>query len=658
MRIAEVACPVPLHKTFHYEVPPGWSVEPGRRVRVPFGPRRLTGLVVSVFEGEPQRPLKRLEAVIDGSPALDSESVDTARWLARRYGAPIGECVKAMLPVYVKSLQEPVEWPGPAPRPQGAPSFTLTPGQDAALRTLLDRLEARRFSAVMLYGVPASGKTEVYLRLIRKAIEGGGQALFLLPEISLTQPFFDEFSSSLDVPVVLWHSRLTAAQRRKAWLGLRRGQIRVVVGARSAALLPLPKLRVVALDEEQDESFKQEGQAPVYHARDVALERAKRAGALVVLGSATPSLEAWQMAREGAVEVCAMPDRVSSVARPEVGVLPVPKFGQCLSDELVGRLKERLARGEQSILLVNRRGFATLVMCYKCGWVDRCPSCGVAKIQHEAAGGGFELRCHHCEKKGPVPPMCPQCKNPGLRVAGIGTQKVVAEVKRAVPGARVLRMDRDTVSKEHKEESRIYERFLRKEADILVGTKLVAKSFHFPDVTLVGVVDADTMLHMPDFRASERTTQLLVQVAGRSGRAGKKGEVLLQTLHPEHLSISKTVGGDYASFADAELALRRELGYPPYSTLVRLIWTGKDEAAVAEAAAAGCERLRAELLSQGHEVVGPAPAVLRLQARKFRYHALLKTPLDQLDHALAAVHAVAVPSGLKLKVNVDPYDFF
>jgi len=353
-----------------------------------------------------------------------------------------------------------------------------------------------------------------------------------------------------------------------------------------------------------------------------------------------------------------MPDRVSSVSRPDVGVLPVPKFGQCLSDELVARLKERLARGEQSILLVNRRGFATLIMCYKCGWIDRCPSCGVAKIQHEAPGGGFELRCHHCERKGPVPPMCPQCKNPGLRVAGIGTQKVVAEVKRSVPGARVLRMDRDTVSKEHKEESRIYERFLKKEADILVGTKLVAKSFHFPDVTLVGVVDADTMLHMPDFRSSERTTQLLIQVAGRSGRAGKKGEVLLQTLHPEHLAIAKTVHGDYAAFADAELALRRELGYPPYSTLIRLVWTGKEEEAVALAAAAACERLRGELLSQGHEVVGPAPAVLKLQARKFRYHALLKSPTDQLDAALAAIHAAPSPSAVKLKVNVDPYDFF
>ena len=257
-----------------------------------------------------------------------------------------------------------------------------------------------------------------------------------------------------------------------------------------------------------------------------------------------------------------------------------------------------------------------------------------------------------------MPSACPTCKNDALRVAGVGTQKVVSEVKKALPGARVLRMDSDTVAKERKQDSRLYERFLNKEADVLVGTKLVAKSFHFPDVTLVGVVDADTMLNMPDFRSSERTMQLLAQVAGRSGRAGKKGEVLLQTLHPEHLAIAKTVRGDYGEFADAELLLRRELGYPPYSTLVRLIWSGKDEPAVAETAQACCDSLRSALAAAGHEVVGPAPAVLRLQGRKFRYHALIKCPSERLEQALMAARSSASPSTVKLKLNVDPYDFF
>lgn len=337
----------------------------------------------------------------------------------------------------------------------------------------------------------------------------------------------------------------------------------------------------------------------------------------------------------------------------------MPAFGRCLSEELLGKLKERLARREQSILLVNRRGFATLVMCFKCGWVDRCPSCGVAKIQHQEEDGTFALRCHHCMKKGPMPAKCPQCANAALRVAGTGTQKVVSELKRALPGVRVLRMDRDSLSKENKREEKIYQRFASGQADVLVGTKLVAKSFHFPEVTLVGVIDADTMIHMPDFRASERTMQLLAQVAGRSGRADKAGEVLLQTMHPDHAAISQTVSGDYAAFAENELFARRELGYPPYSVLVRLIWSGKNEEVVGETAKKAAEKLREMLSIAGHEVVGPAPAVRPKDAGKFRYHLLLKVPGQaDLERALEAARGCETPSGVKLKINVDPYDLF
>jgi primosomal protein N' (replication factor Y) len=659
-RIASVAFPVPLHKAFHYLVPEGVVLEPGCRVRAPFGPRRLTGTVLEVFEGVPERKLKFLDSLLDRRPVLPRELLDCAVWMARRYGAPIGECLRCVLPAFIKDSEEsaPV-----APRPASPPpaaTFTLTSGQTQALSSLSDKLSGRRHGAALLYGVPASGKTEVYLRLIRQVAASGGQALFLLPEISLTRPFFDEFSASLDVPVVLWHSKLTARERRLSWLALRRGDIKVVVGARSAALLPFQDLRLIVLDEEQDESFKQEGQSPLYHARDVALHRGKACGAVVVLGSATPSLETWEAARRGEIELIAMPDRVSAVARPNVTVLPLPPFGRCLSEELLMKLRERLERKEQSILLVNRRGFSTLIMCYKCGWVDRCPSCGVAKIQHEERDGSFLLRCHHCEGKGPMPAACPDCKNPDLRVAGTGTQKVVAEVRRALPGARVLRMDRDTVDRERKQDKRIYDRFRAGEADVLVGTKLVAKSFHFPEVTLVGVIDADTMLHMPEFRASERTMQLLAQVAGRAGRAEKKGEVVLQTLQPGHIAIAGAVAGDYGDFAVRELALRRELGYPPYCLLVRLLWTGADEEKLAETAGAACGVLRRALAPSGHEVIGPAPAVLPKARGKFRYHALMKVvePDQCLAGVLEQARAVELPSGVKLKINVDPYDLF
>ncbi len=662
MRIAEVVFPVPLPKGFHYRVPDGLTLAPGSRVRAPFGPRVALGTVLSVFDGEPTRPLKPLERPIDSAPALTEEGVACARWMSRRFGASIGECVKALIPPYVKSLDEPSPVAPRPPRADAAPAFELTPGQAQALERLNALLAERKAARVVLFGVPASGKTEVYLRLIRKALEGGGQTLFLLPEIALTRPFFDEFAASLGVPVALWHSGLTPRERRLTWLAVRRGDIKVVVGARSACLLPFKDLRLAVLDEEQDESFKQDGSAPFYHARDVALERARAFGALAVLGSATPSLEAWDLARRGEAELVRMPDRVSKVEKPSVRILPMPGFGEVLSEELVAKMKLRLERREQIILLVNRRGFSTLTMCHKCRWIDRCADCGVAKIQHEgpsAADGRstWLLICHHCGKTWPPPSNCGSCGANAVRVSGVGTQKVAAEVKKRLPGVRVLRMDRDTVSKEHKQEESIYDRFRARQADVLVGTKLVAKSFHFPDVTLVGVVDADTMLHMPDFRSAERTLQMLVQVAGRSGRADKPGEVVLQTLSPDHEAIKGAAAGDYAAWADGELIARRELRYPPSASLLRGVLAGKDEARVVAAAKALVAGL-SEHLGLEAEVVGPAPALLREVRGKFRHHLLVKLAPERVEAALAFARAKPQPSGVRHTHDVDPYDMF
>lgn len=655
MRIAEIAFPVPLPKGYHYLVPDGMNVAVGSRVRAPFGPRKAAGVVLSVFDGEPQRPLKAVDSLVDARPALSPEGVACARFMARRFGAPIGEALKALVPPFVKSLDEPVEVFASPARTEAAPSFTLTPGQAAALERLESLLDARAHATALIFGVPASGKTEVYLRLIRRAIKDGGQAAFLLPEISLTRPFFDEFAASLGVPVALWHSGLTPRERRRAWLAISRGDVKVVVGARSACLLPYRSLRLVVLDEEQDESFKQDSNSPFYHAREVAIERAKAFGALAVLGSATPSIEAWSMARSGGAELLAMPDRVSSVPRAPVTTLPPGRFGEVLSEELVDKMAERLRRGEQSILLVNRRGFSTLTTCGKCRWIDRCGDCGVAKIAHESPDG-FVMICHHCGRKWPPPAKCGACGEPAMRTGGVGTQRVAAEVKRRLPGARVLRMDRDTVSKEAKLEEAVYDRFRAHKADVLVGTKLVAKSFHFPEVTLVGVVDADTMLHMPDFRSAERTMQLLAQVAGRAGRADKPGEVLLQTLSPEHEAIKGAAAGDYAAWADAELASRVELSYPPSGGLIRAILSCADEAKLTEAGAAWADALRA-LMPAPVDIVGPAPALLRQVRGKFRDNVLIKLPAAGVEEGLKTARACPLSSSIKLSLDADPYDF-
>jgi primosomal protein N' (replication factor Y) len=677
MRIAEVAMPVPLDKAFDYEVPAplAAAVAPGSRVRAAFGPRRLVGFVLSVRDGEPSRPLKPLEKVMDPAPLLSAEQVALARWLAARYCAPVGECAKALLPANVRSGLRPVVLPdaGALPEPPAAaPSpFELTPGQASSFARLDALLEERRFAAALIHGVPASGKTEVYLRLLRRAARGGGQALFLVPEIALTKPFFAEFSASLGLPVALWHSGVGAKAKRETWLGLRAGSVRVVVGARSAALLPFKDLRLVVVDEEQDESYKEDDNAPYYHARDVVMERARASGALVVLGSATPSLESYALAVPGGpVELLRMDERVAR-GTPPPAVRVLTRRGvehECLSLELLAAVKDRLQRREQAILLVNRRGYSNFVMCRACSWVARCPTCAVAFVHHKGAAAdnqdlfsgpaSYRLLCHHCGKDEPVPANCGRCGKGPLRFSGVGTQKVVEELARRLPGARVLRMDGDSTAGEKATEAGVWGAFRDGKADVLVGTKLVAKGYHFPRVTLVGVVDADTMLSMPDFRAAERTVQMLVQAAGRAGRADKAGEVILQTCQPTHYAIQSVARGDYGGYAQEELAYRRDLRYPPAASLARLLFLGKTEKATKAAGAAVAEALRAAA-GDPESVLGPAPGVHSKFEDRWRWHVLVKAADPaRLAAAVAAAKAVPLPSGVQVKVNVDPYDMF
>ena len=664
MRIVEVAFPIPLDRTFHYLIGDGISsLKPGMRVKAPFGTRKLTGFVVSIFEGEPARPLKPIDEILDPEPLLDLEGFNCALWMSKRYGAPLGECLKSVLPSFIKfpSLnsrkKKKVPLSEEKKKEKGA-EFVLTPDQAAALSKLADRLSLNQFHAALIYGVPASGKTEVYRRLILQTVKSGAQALFLVPEISLAGPFFKEFSSLFDFPVDLWHSQVPLGKRKQAWMGLRQGEPRLVVGARSASLLPFKNLKLIVIDEEQDESFKQEGQIPYYHARDVAFFRAKAHQSLLILGSATPSLESWSQAEKGEIELIEMSRRVSLIARPSVVTVLPPTQGKTLSNTLVAKIQERLFRREQVILLVNRRGFSTLILCSRCGWAARCPSCGVAKIAHESSDGKLFLQCHHCDAKTPLPQSCEKCGHAVLRSIGAGTQKIVSELKSVLPMGRVLRLDRDSLSEDNKEEKKIYEKFLSQEADILVGTKLIAKSFHFPNVTLVGVVDSDLMLSMPDFRASERAMQLLAQVAGRSGRADKPGEVILQTLSPAHPAVSQTISGDYARFAEEELKARKDLRYPPYCSLTRLVWESEDKARVRQAAADAAEILKDTLKISGHECVGPSPCVLSILRNFHREHLLIKSPSERWQEALSAARNLKTPKGVYFKINSDPYDLF
>ncbi len=679
MRIAEVACPVPLARTFDYEVPEALAdrLVPGVRVAVPFGPRRLTGVVLSARTGEPSRPLKAIQSALDVEPLLGPEMLELARWLSAKYAAPPGEVCKSLLPNYVRTGVRGQAAPLPASEPDTTPrerGFELTPGQEEAVSHLTARIRTGGYEAALLFGVPASGKTEVYISLIREAVAKGGQALFLVPEISLTRPFFEDFERRAGLPVALWHSQVGNKARREAWLGVRRGEVRVVVGARSASLLPFKDLRLAVVDEEQDESYKQDGQAPHYHTRDVVIQRAKRFGALAVLGSATPSLETLALVDSGQATLIRMPERVArTTPPPTVHVVAPPQgAGRCLSDALVERLRDRLNRREQSILLVNRRGHSAFLWCRKCGWVARCVSCGLAYVMHEGAQAnaapqpglfgaeaGFGLLCHHCGRRAQVPTGCVGCKTGALSAGGAGTQRVVSELRSRLSGAKVLRMDSDTVSKERTEslkDPRIHDQFKAGEADILVGTKLVAKGFHFPNVTLVGVVDADAMLQMPDFRAAERTLQLLIQVAGRAGRADKPGEVLIQSANRTHYAVASVLAGDYLAFARQEMGFRKELAYPPASGLIRVLLSGPKAEQVEAEADALAQRLKSSL--KGAEIVGPSPGVYQKLRGKFRYHLLVKLREASPEAVSEVLAKEQAGSGVKLSVQVDPYDLF
>ncbi len=657
MSAAEIAFDIPLHRTFHYSVPRELidRVRPGVRVAAPFGGQRLTGVVWRLSPPPEGVPLKAIDSVVDPEPLLTDELLDLAGWISRRWCAPIGEALRSVFPAHVRRVAERTRAARPT-APVEIPVRQPTGDQARVIGELGARLAERRFGVSLLLGVPASGKTEIYLRLLIDAVKDGGQALFMVPEIALTVPFLQEFQARLGLPIVTWHSRASLADKRRGWFGLASGERRMALGARSACLLPFKDLRLVVIDEEQDESFKQEGSPPYYHARDVALERAKRHGALVVLGSATPSLETYAHALTGDYKLHRLDRRISAQAFPTVEVLD-RKTGprDFLLPPLAAKVKEKLEKREQAILLVNRRGFANVALCRKCGWMAQCRSCGVSLIFHRA--GAQALKCHHCDFAAALPEACPKCRQPVLELRGGGTQRVESLVGSGLPEARVLRMDRDSFKGANRQGAELYNRFKDMEADVLVGTKMVSKGFHFPEVTLVGIVDADTFLHFPDFRAAERTFQMLYQAAARAGRAEKPGEVIMQTFHPDHYAIEAVTRGDFEAFAKQELQFRKELAYPPYSFLIRVLVTSAKEKSAASAAEELGAKLRAAISSNAEEVLGPSVAFYHRLQGQHRYHLLVKLKAKPLiEEWLARLSGLTPPSGVKYRVNVDPVD--
>lgn len=540
------------------------------------------------------------------------------------------------------------------------PPAQLTRSQEKAIAEISRALENKKFQPFLLHGVTGSGKTEVYLRIIEKAIVEGGQALLLVPEINLTSQVIAYFRARSHYEVALLHSGLTPRERFDEWRRIKRGLAKLVIGARSGIFAPLEKLSLLIIDEEHDPAYKQEDKV-LYNARDLALVRGRMENAVVVLGSATPSLESYYNVQQKKFRYLSLPERIDGRPLPEVQIVDLRRervglniFSKILEESLL----ENIAKNEQALLFLNRRGFATFGLCPDCGFTFKCPNCSVSLIYH------LEKKifcCHYCEYALPAPAFCPQCSSVRLLLLGTGTERLEEEIKKKFPHALVGRMDRDTANR--RKSYKIIDQVRRGEVNLLVGTQMITKGYDLPGVTLVGVLAADLSLNIPDFRASERTFQLLTQVAGRAGRGALPGKVIIQTYNPDHYSLTLAQAQDFLAFYEQEAFFRRKAGYPPFSRLVRFRLEGNSLEKV-EKYAQALEQLILKIKKKEKkyqdqiELLGPSPAPLFRLKGKYRFHLLLKSKNwarlhDFVDELLRKQEEISLPK-VRLIVEVDP----
>ena len=542
----------------------------------------------------------------------------------------------------------------------------LNSEQRKAFEAIAAALDARRFSSILLHGITGSGKTEVYLQTIEHALAKGLSAIILVPEISLTPQTVGRFLARFDTRIAVLHSGLSPGERYDEWRRAQRGEVRIVVGARSAVFAPLPDLGIIVVDEEHDTSYKQ-GETPRYHARDVAIVRAKFNKGVCVLGSATPSIESYHNSECGKSLRLELVRRATNASLPEVRLVDMREEAKELSGEIIlsrvleREVKARSASGEQVILLLNRRGFSPFVLCPQCGWVAECNDCQVSLTFHSK--GAF-LSCHYCNARHEIPQVCGECHFNPLLFLGAGTQKVEDFLTRSFPDSRVERMDRDTTAGKGGH-AKILGRFAAGEIDILIGTQMLAKGHDYPGVTLVGVINADTGLALPDFRAAENAFQLLTQVAGRAGRGDLPGTVIIQTYRPQHYAVQAASKHDYAAFYRQEIRQREKAGYPPFRRLVNFLLESEDplEAERRVALLHRVVREQVEILGfRGVEILGPAPATIRRVKKKYRWNLGVFSKsakrLNDLTRAVRADFAPRAGSRVQLKVDLDPYGMF
>jgi primosomal protein N' (replication factor Y) len=653
-----VALEVPLQRLFEYSLPDGVDARIGDRVAVRFGAQKKIGVVLEerVAPMLAAARIKPITSLRDDAPRLPADWIALMRFLSGYYQRPFGETVISALPPRLRSIKPlPRKVLAQEPQPAGArfvAKHELTEAQASVVQRVVGG-----FNAFLLHGVTGSGKTEVYLHLVAKALERGMQALVLVPEISLTPQLEARFREAFpEARLALMHSGLEDVARTSAWLAAARGEAGIVLGTRLAVLAPLPKLALIVVDEEHDSSFKQQ-EGLRYSARDAAVYRAKLAACPVVLGTATPSLETWHNWRLGRYEKLELPERASPGARlPALATVDMREdpAEQGFCRKLISAIGDRLEKREQSLVFINRRGYAPVLACEACGWAAGCERCTARMVLHAA---DRRLRCHHCGAEAAIPRACPTCGNVDLKPVGRGTQRVEETLGARFPGARIVRIDRDS-ARRRAELSRTLEGIRRGEGDILVGTQLLAKGHDFPALTLVGVLNADTALVSTDYRAPERLFAVLAQVAGRAGRRERRGEVLIQTRYPGHPLFAALARHDFAGFAESQLAERRAAGFPPFVFEAAL----RAEAPKLETALRFLESAAKRVIAPDDvRVFDPVPHVLTRRAGLERAQLVMQSTsrpaLQEFLSELSNTLFEEAPRRVRWHLDVDPIEF-
>ncbi len=657
MKLLEVIIPIPLNKSFYYLLPENIDFKDAvdRRVVVPFGTRTVTGYAVAVKEiNNDKIKFKTVTKIIDEEPVISRETKEMALWLSEKYLCSAGEALSTIVPVSMKIPKKRKSEKKSKETQTEEPEFQITQYQQAALDEIYVSLTSGKNINFLLHGVTGSGKTEVYLRAIRKTLDEGKTAIFLLPEISLTPQFVNIIKKRFGDIAELWHSGISLIKKYRIFDSVKNGKIKIVIGARSAVFLPFNNLGLVVIDEEHESTYKQDNK-PCYDAKEIALWRAQYNKGVCIFGSATPAVETYKKTLDGHLKLLELPERIDNKKLPVIEMISLKEIrnkASVLSNKMISAIKQALARREQIIVFLNRRGFSPTLMCKKCDTVYQCQNCSVSMVYHKKPES---LKCHYCGAESKFPVKCKKCGGKEFIIFGAGTQKVEEELRHMLPHAGIFRLDADTATGRDVY-LKFYEGVKNEEYDILIGTQMVAKGFDFSRVSLVCVVDADTSLYLPDFRSSERTFQLITQVAGRCGRADIKGRVLVQTKHSDNYALENARQYNYKKFYNQEIEFRRELVYPPFCDIAKLTVRNKEDKKSFDFIRQVYDYLEKQINSSGYKVslLGPSQSYIARQNGTYRWQIILKGKKEEIKKILETASLLKIPADSYMSIELDP----